>query len=299
MASIETLNYLSILFMLFLGYWLIMVMKKDFIFILMTFIGQLWILVSCVYIESTESYIIEQQRYAYLTGASFRLVFYDLIFFLIIIFAYLFLREQHYEFKKSHQCAISTRQNAIIFLIFIIYVILIIHILYSAPLVNMFDRIEMVRFNFWQNYAVVPELEIFERWANIFVLILGYYLSQSQNRNQYIFSISTFILILIYNILRGNKFTPFIILSWLIAIPIFSSTINNVRSRSIKKALERLVLFLVVPIIFASIIYYYNSFWMNFNVFDAIVYRTLALQGHVWWGIDELVFIYNNSVVLH
>ncbi|MEH7444008.1 hypothetical protein V7201_16970, partial [Bacillus sp. JJ1122] len=60
--------------------------KKDkkMVFLIPYFVPQLWAIISCLYIEHGKIYITEQARYAVETGATARLVIYNLILIIAV-----------------------------------------------------------------------------------------------------------------------------------------------------------------------------------------------------------------------
>ncbi|MEI2428558.1 DUF6418 domain-containing protein, partial [Priestia megaterium] len=97
------------------------------------------------------------------------------------------------------------------------------------------------------------------------------------------------VLFLISYVIQGSKFSPLYLNIVLFLIPM----LTNIKFKLNKKTIKRLTGVIIIFVLFISLI-------INFSVkeysktldekeaVDFVLYRTLGLQGHVWWGTDYL-----------
>lgn len=137
------------------------------------------------------------------------------------------------------------------------------------------------RFDFWES-SYFPFLnKIFGSNSSFLAFGLGlYYLKGTKLK-----SITLIVLYLLYLILIGNKFSSLVISFFLIFLPIFICE-KNFKIRASKLFNLK---FIFAGLLLFGIVYYNYSIKNSYqhivdNPFDAIVYRFLGLQGHVWWG---------------
>jgi len=242
-------------------------------------------------------YIIEQERYSFFTGSTLRLYMYVSIFFLSVflstkLFNSLAIPKQ----GKFSQLPFSKRLNhGILLLLYIaalIETLLYINLLLS-PIPLFSENIN--RFNYWE-HAKFPILKkIFGSIALPLAIIFGVYylfsyvhhLSKLKRFIQLLFA-----LYIVYLYLIGHKFSPQFLAAYFFFLPLWIYKIKMKIPLISKKTVFNLLVIIVVAFLF--ILHQYQFAGVS-NLYGGailgILYRIFVLQGHVYWGIDELVFI--------
>lgn len=93
-------------------------------------------------------------------------------------------------------------------------------------------------------------------------------------------------------VLYGEKYTGLVNTTYVFLLPILLTSVREIRRptaiwRALKRYLPLLVL--IAAVSFSLIIYHYVNIYSQGGDPFEMLNRRLALQGHVWWGIDEQV----------
>ncbi|WP_255261865.1 DUF6418 domain-containing protein [Bacillus thuringiensis] len=286
------INIILIVLFICIGMFLFKKDKKHFIFYLFIFFMQLWTLVSSAYIE-TGIYITEQDRYSYSNNATKMLFLYNLIFFLGIYFInkIRWNNKSFVQVKNPESNGDVGKLNKRILLLLLICVILISCSLAINSLLTKFTYGDAInKFNFWE-HSIFPFLLLFHKQMYLIAIISGIIFTVFKDRKKIrILSIIAIVALVINLIVQGHKFTTIAILMISFYIPIYvrRDTINRV------KISKKLIMKLIIPLmglalfIFLSINEYSKDLGSAKAAWDQIIYRSLGLQGHVWWGIYDL-----------
>lgn len=287
-VNYEYQYYMSIISAIFFIMYLVVLYKyryEIFILAMPFYMSQLGTIASNVLIEKG-TYLTELMTYSYTTGSTIKLVFYNIIFFEIISLIFCILTKNikiKYKYNKKIcnliLCLVST-------LIIISFIGLIID---GVPIFMKIDRIQYV--NNYQSF-------IFNKVSGqlyIGVFVLGMICGISYiSKDIKIFKRCVFMYccVIVYFILRGDKFSGLVNIIYLFFIPL--ATILY-KYQNFKPKISKLIIVgIVLGIIFLSIINYHYS---NINKSESTdrVKERISAQGQVWWAIDRSVSYGNEA----
>ena len=258
----------------------ILTYKKAPIFFWLFFLflfGQGTAIISCAYLESGH-YISEQATYAYATGATLRLVIYDMVFFLTGLAVFTFIKKKisvNYEDIK----AILDSHKRLLYLIMTLLLLILYagFFIYGSPLLMGLDRID-----YWTNHSM-PILKTLGGQVYFMTFLLGIVFSYRKDIKIIIF----FAAVCVYLILGSEKFTGLYTVLYYFMLPII---INGLMEGKKQFSLRRIGIYTAVicSALLAVIYYHYSNINISSGdtVSDILVNRALGLQGHVWWGTD-------------
>ncbi len=257
--------------------------KTDRIFcwyIAILYFAQLWAITSCSYIE-TGIYISEQDLDSFATGATVRLLFYNLAFF----FSYFFMTKLLIKLssKQYHDSAPSGDLNKLVLgLIAVSVILLYLNITISGLPVLSGGQIN--KFNFWREYAIFPSFSRFLSYSPFFGFALGFINFSTNDLYEKKASKIILCLFVLYQILEGHKFSlPYATISSFL-IPYVALHHNTGLLKSWKDLAKIASIMGGIVIGILAIATVHASF-RNDNI-DDVFYRIFGLQGHVWWGAD-------------
>ena len=256
-----------------------------FMLLLLLMFGQLSAIVSNAYIESG-GFILEQIRYGYTTGSTVRLVAYNIVFIVASVSVYNALSNIK-AFNYRYIC--NKVPMAYLYFIYIIITIMFMLLLgglivYGSPLIMKIDR-----FEYWNNHPM-PILESIRYKMNIVALLLGMiHANNTIGITNKRCNITMLILIFFINILYGDKFSGAILTLCLFITPLaFNAIVKYGKLHISYRMVAYGVAFVVIIVTLIS--YHYRDIARSSQVKELIIARALGLQGHVWWGIDEIYF---------
>ncbi|WP_394513474.1 DUF6418 domain-containing protein [Priestia aryabhattai] len=282
MNAYTILAYISLLVYLILGIHLYKKRTKYFIFIFLLYFYQLTAVVSNLYLEHGNVFITEQSIYSYGSGSTFRLVLYNLAFFLPLSY---FLNKMD-KVKHLKILSLKTKENSAyltpFFLLLIVFSLLLLYanlFISGIPLFN--DQIN--RYTFWENASKVGFAQKIHYQISVFGFILGILNSYSKKKKTKVLTVFLLIFSIIYLILFGEKFSSIFRTIYMFSIPFFTMKLITKKqflsSRDYFKILLAIMLFLVLI--------FYNYSGKTESAFDLFINRAFALQGHTWWGADK------------
>ena len=245
-------------------------------------------LVSSFFVESG-IYVSEIGRESYHLGATrFYSVIVVSIFFLISIFEKLMSRYiKVIPFKVTPSYFLC---SASLFIAFCILVILFSNLLISGiPIINN----NITRFNFWENYSRIPNIELFLGKLSMPVLLLGAVLISIKMElgNSYRKEQLLIFLFFLYLLLLGHKFSGFIsALSLLYGVIIVKRVYLGRKMVSITDIMS--MFFLIIFLFIVSFFFFSQSSGgvidiVEGNAFLAVLYRIFVLQGYAWFAFFE------------
>ncbi|PGM92437.1 oligosaccharide repeat unit polymerase [Bacillus cereus] len=266
--------------------------KKHFIFYLFIFFMQLWTLVSNAYIE-TGIYITEQDRYSYSNNSTKMLFLYNIIFFLGIYFVNK-VRWNNTSFVHGKELErngeVGNLSKRILLLLLTCMIVISCSLAINSLLTKFTYGDAINKFNFWE-HSIFPFLLVFHKQMYLIAIISGIIFTVFKNKKKIrLLSVVNVVALVINLIVQGHKFTTIAILMISFYIPIYvrGDTINRI------KVSKKLIMQLFIPLmglalfILLSINEYSKDLGSARAAWDQIVYRSLGLQGHVWWGIYDL-----------
>jgi len=230
---------------------------------------QIWAVLSCLYIESG-SYISEQFRYGFLNGST------AVLLLCLTLFEFGFVKNS----SKVNYCKLIVSDSNFETLIKLIFISAILIQFYSLYEFNALPLLSSDRFTFFSESNRLIKVVFLLGPALAFVV--GF-LHKNKSYN------SLLLLLFIYcflNIIIGDKFSgiSYIFISYLMGYSFFSRIRINYKLFFLSTLL--LLIFCILIIVSYSINYpEYNLV----EIILAILDRTLALQGHVWFGTFDAI----------
>ena len=258
---------------------------RHLLFLFMIWFGHFWMALSSSYLESGV-YITEQNRESFANNATLILLGLEACFWLSALVTIKALRG---TLPVGRKIRFSTSGNGLLCLFAgtALTMLLANLALTGSPL---FDA-SITRFNFWEN-AKLPFLnQILGNVAAPIIVMLGvsYALSVDSKRNlQAKAALIIFIGFLAYYVLIGHKFSM-----QLLAFSLFMPSVLFLRWQALGKlniSVSHVVLAASAgSLVLGLISWHYLQKHVGFvedqgGVLNAIIYRFLGLQGHVWWG---------------
>lgn len=265
----------------------VVLVKKDFraFFIVFPFLKQaLFSIPSLIYIVNG-GYISEQQVLGYNNGALSFYIIYMLFTMALIVIFYKYINIET-ELKKLKISIINIDRlmiNICILSLFILYLNLFFS---TSPLFSL----SIDRFNYFDN-SKLPFLNIlFGDTATFLAFVSGIIFIKDRNKGLTLLGFYV-----VYLILIGQKFGPLINTMVYFAMPfVFTRKINF----SFRKLLNTKTI--VGAITLFCIVYYSYSVFNPYrhvvgdSVIQAMAYRLLGLQAHIWWGAVENFIVTNH-----
>ncbi len=258
-----------------------------------------WCFISIVYIDNG-TYISEQGAYSYFTGASFRFVILMLPFILgAPLFFDFFTKKAALKNMKMHLFKVKEQYISIIIwlLSFLLCLYLILdEIISGIPLFNS----EILQFNYYSTFSKLPMTEFLSSlFLGYMLLICGVFFCENKRLLDKFGFISIYLLAIIYRILLGEKFYPFILYTIIFFMPTiidnfdkqYRSVVLFVRRNS--KLIIRLCLLMFILIGVAYYKYSLEESYTYANPFEHLISRIFALQSHTFWGLDNYMITNN------
>jgi hypothetical protein len=187
------------------------------------------------------------------------------------------------------------KKNIYGYLLILILSILIIHtVLSGAPL--LYTPV-INRFNFWNTYAKIPILSVFNSQV-IFLMYAYFIFGKSSKQKKIVLSMAV-----LHYVLLGQKFT---VLFLLIYYTFYSKLYIQLNPMKIKFKYVFISILLIGAFVFLSLFHYEKeAALVGHNPLLALMERLFVLQGQMWWasvdyvqsfGIDiEKMFIYQED----
>jgi hypothetical protein len=240
-----------------------------------------WLAASIVFVEATEIYLSEIDRFAYFV--------YAVPIFMIFNISSIYAVNQGVVFFERRTILTLPRifrvrdQLVVLKVIFIIVLVCLYSNLSLSP-IPYFAAGEIEgfysRFDFWKN-ARIPLFQIFGSIAGFLGIICGIVFTENKKQG-----IIMFVFYVLYVILLGHKFGTLIMLFFFFLLPYIILTPNFKISFSIKNigfGIVVLVIFLLITLQNYST---YNPFMDVENIdtpLMAVLYRGFALQSQLFW----------------
>lgn len=274
--------------------------SKALPFLILFLVYTFWCFVSIVYIDNG-AYISEQNSYSYFTGASFRFVILIAPFILFApIFFDFFVKRPSLRNMKMHLFKIDDRciSTVILLISFLICGYLLLNEVISG--IPLFSS-EISQFNFYSTYSRLPMAGfIASTLLGYILLVCGLFFSKSKAIGKKLSYVSIYLLAILYRILMGEKFYPFMLYTVIFFIPTiienfeigYKSIIILAKKNS--KLLKRLILLMLILL---GIVYYKYSLEESATYetpMEHLVSRVFALQSHTFWGMDK--YTINNGL---
>lgn len=273
--------------------------SKSIPFMVLFLVYYFWCFASIVYIDNG-TYIGEQNNYSHYTGASFRFIIITLPFFIgAPIFFSRNIKNKNLIHSKLIFFKIKTSQLSLISLLFSLslcgYLILD-EIISGIPLLSK----EITQFNFYSHYSKLPLAEFLSGlFLGYMLLVCGVFFVEQKKIKYKLLFLSVYFLAILYRLLLGEKFYPFLLYTIEFFIPTlilnFDVSYKSIVSILKKNAkwIKRMILFVLILLV---IVYYKYSQEQSATYGDPLnhlISRIFALQSHTYWGFDN--YLMNNK----
>jgi hypothetical protein len=270
-----------------LGWLLWHTSRLHFLFVLPFYFGYVGAVASNVYLEQG-SYISEQEAYSYATGSTLRLTCYAAALIIPMFCACRALTNN--ESLVAHYRRGWVTQglgSAAVFVFFIL--VLWLAVLWTGLLVfgtPVFEGI--TRFEYWKQHPY-PFLWNFLIQLSQIAFLAGALFGVTNSRRLRVACLIALLLIEVTNVFYGDKFSSTFLALLNFAIPAygFRRLFHETKMRTARLVFVGTVL----AVGFYCLIYWsyaYVHAIASDEIADYILARAFALQGHTWWGIDEL-----------
>lgn len=266
------------------------ILKKYFlsIFIVGFFFFQniFWQFVSHIYLSSVNIYITEQNKYSHYNNAYIIDIFVLALALVVCIALLIFLNNDITNILAEKLKAPERSLNGkIIFVVVILEILLFFNLLIS-DIPPLLQGGYINRIGYLEETKLWPVLRIFGSVAVLVPIILGYLFGQnkltsSKNKINYVL----LLLYIIYLLLIGQKFSGIFIAIFFLILPI--TLIKICSGEKIFKKEHLFYCFIVAMLFTFFLAYHYSTNPLAEQMGGAflfILYRALALQGHLSWG---------------
>jgi hypothetical protein len=255
----------------------------------MLWFSHFWMGLSVSFLE-LGVYITEQLQFSYNNGATFGLLGFEALFWFGVVASKELFPS---KYSSSSMLAYNLRSSrAILIVVAVSITMLYLNLaLTGAPLLS--DGI--TRFNYW-SVSALPFLNVIlgdVATPLIFMLSVVFSIAHVENKKKHArVAALLFFSLILYYYLMGQKFSI-----QFFALSVFFGTALYMRKiRGLKTEIGFFQFFLAfLFVVFAIVILVgnYTSSHSDFvegqgGVLFAVIYRALALQGHVWWGAYDI-----------
>lgn len=259
-------------------------------FLILFLIYAFWAIFSIVYIDNG-TYISEQNTKSYFTGSAFRLIV-IIAPFLICAPVFFCKFSQKYEKNlKENEVKSNEKLYTILQIIgSILLVYLYINIFISG--IPLFNK-GVTNFNFYKVYSKMPLASTLQStFLQYFILINGIILcDKKSSKKSKICSIVFYICCLLYRILFGEKFYPFLIYTLWFFMPILTQYFSKQRNEGF---INKKIIFICIGFLMTLLVVVYIKYAVesskkpNSNSpLEHLIERTFSLQSHMFWGYDR------------
>lgn len=288
------INYALVILMLLL---IIFFYKKDILFFLLSFpfLYNHWlVIISVSYIENNNSFISEQGIYGSYIGSTFRLFIIEIFFFIALYLFYkLFtknMKHNNYQFNLIQNGITTTiikrKIKLFFYLCYFLLLVWCIHlILYGIPIL-----LKIPRSTFLLDHQLLAKIRvlffIFSSFLSVIIVLNNEFkISKNITKNAYLILLGFLISLLAIS----DKFSgPFnVVLNYVIFYYI-SYKIFTKQKISLIKPFTYLIVIVLILLGVVGYIYLTIEQLSYTEVKEKIIDRIFVLQGHVWYGIDNL-----------
>ncbi len=282
MDPLILLGYISLMIYIYLGIYMYKENTEHFLYIFLLYFYQFTAIISTLYLEHG-IYITEQARYSFPTGATARLVLYNIAFFIPLSY---FLKKIT---KNNINKAIQTKQikgSNIIVNIMLISISLCILFLYYNLIktgIPLFSDV-VTRYVFWDEFSNYVWAKKIHYQISLMGFVLGLIHAFANTKNSKVVTPLLLLLMIVYLVLFGEKFSSIFRTLYMYLIPFYS--IKYARKKKYLEKKDFILIVLTFTLLFSLSIFHFSQ-TEDTSALGAILYRVLGLQGHTWWGADE------------
>lgn len=262
----------------------VLVKLEPLVFVLsfLYFLGQFGAMTGGVLIEGG-AYVSEQARQGFATGSTLRLALYWLFFIAVatLLFRRLGDRWGLRTGARAPHLSGAWRWAIYALALAVLGVVVAGLVINGAPLIERTDR-----FSYWRGNAV-PFLQPVHNQLSTVVFLLGIAFAFTRRRQERLFVLALVASSLVYFVLQGEKFTALVHVGFGFVLPVAALALARPGAGI---SLVRLAMagIAAMAVLTSLILFQYVTVFDADAPVDRLVQR-IALQGHVWWGVDERV----------
>lgn len=261
-------------------------------FILIFFIYAAWALVSIIYIDGG-TYIIEQDRTSTFTGSSLR--------FLIVMLPFFYflpkvvsqsLQKKMKPVKNSFGRSLELKK-CLTFIAYGVLIYLYLNLFISG--IPMFNK-QITNFNFYITYSKLPFASTIQAATiNFFLLFFGVIFASNEPLKEKKKSFLYYLLLVIYRILFGEKFYPFLLYSFLFFLPTLMNFFKKAKNKGFftKKTIIIAVSSFLILLGASLLKYTIDDNPKYKSPVDHLFSRIFSLQSHMFYGYDKYLMEHN------
>ena len=230
------------------------------------------------------AYVSEQERYGFATGSTIRLAFYWLAFLTVSTFGYRALHRHRRQPRRGPDAVrLSTAWRWSLYslagvLVLVVFVALFVN---GSPLLERTDR-----FTYWRTNAI-PFLQPIHNQASTAVFLVGLAFAFAPRKLERAIALLIALVFLIYFVFQGEKFTALTHVVFAFLLPVAVRTLSSPGAR-IPLAKTLVAGAILAGALTGLILFQYQTIFGSADPVARLVQR-VALQGHVWWGVDERI----------
>lgn len=282
--------------LLFCGYAFLLAYKKSPILSigLIFLIEIIWMFVSIVYIDGG-TYISEQGRSSYFTGASIRLL---LVYLPFLFFLPRFTKKEQIK-KQSYADVEILNLKIKPSLVYITAQILLIAVISYGVIDMLITGIPLfsdtiTRSNFF-SYSKLPYASLLMGEVTFFLMFLnGKCFAESKNKKEKIFCLSILGYSVLHRILMSYKYDGLYQIFFMFFLYLLYTWLSTAELKKIFSLKNILIALGSLVALLAFIYLFYALKHKSSNPFDLLLSRLFSLQAHTWWG-EDLQHIQNKD----
>lgn len=258
-------------------------------FLILFFFYAIWSLISIIFIDFG-TFIVEQDRTSYFTGASIRF-----ILIMLPLFAFtpkLISNRLEKNSKSKLNESLFKNTNLIKKIVYILSYVILIYLyinLYISGIPLLESKIS--NFNFYTTYSKLPFVNIIQSTFSIYFLVFhGLMISDKKSKKKTkILSFCYYLLMIIYRILFGEKFYPFLVYSVFFFLPFLMNVFKNRKNKGFFSFKQIFICVTIVCILLGCVLIKYSNNNSKKSPMEQLTSRALSLQAHMFWGYDKYV----------
>lgn len=295
MSILYSITFITIFLLISIYYIKSVVKDKRWIIISLFVFSQLWAMASVFYVEFNNSFSMELDREMSFNGSAiwcqiFIIAF--LIFFKIGLAIYDKRTLNNTKIEDEHEKSLQLKLCKIGYVLFVLLTVVAFYDLVKVLAENGFQNrnhyqyVESVKSYPFIKYSIIT----IQNYFIYPMLIMAPFIIKKVDNKFKILILINSILILIYFVLRGDKFGAYFnCLLWFVNGVILNLDFKKI---NIKK-----ILIITIPSVLIMGIVLYGSVYVNYSkkydynfkqTNNFILNRTMILQGQVWWGTYDL-----------
>lgn len=251
-----------------------------FVMSFMLFLAYMGAITGGLLIESGV-YVSEQARYGFATGSTIRLAFYWLVFLTVSTIGIRAWRSGPRRGPDAVRLSTTWRWSLYALAGVLAAVVFAGLIVNGSPLLERTDR-----FTYWRTNAI-PFLQPIHNQASTAVFLVGLAFVFAPRKLERAIALFIALAFLVYFVFQGEKFTALTHVVFAFLLPVAVRTLSA-PGATIPPAKTLVAGAILSGALTSLILFQYQTVFGSAEPVARLVQR-IALQGHVWWGVDERI----------